>query len=489
MSILATIASSGDKYAPGAPTIGTATNNGTGRTFVSGGRADVTFTAPTDTGRSPITSYTVTSNTGGFTGTGAGSPISVTGLTPGNSYTFTVTATNAAGFTSAASSASNSITATTIPAVPTIGTATAASSTSVSVAFTAGGTGGLSVTYNATGTPGGSGSNSASPITVSGLTTGTNYTFTVTATNSNGTSAASSASNSVAPNYTGVSAWTSATAYPNYNQYPLATTQGTSNFAWFGTGAVDGGAGGSTNQGYYWGGSSWTNSSATFSTYVPGQARWDKDNGLIQGGYVFNSDFYQTNGSYFVGNTPTSFLNGLSPGKLGWAIGKVSNGMIFCYGEASSSATTYYKTTLTGTYTAGTNLPAANGSSGFGLEDGTFSYSTFYSSGQTPLRSTAVGAAWTTVSASPFGNSLMYYSVANGGSTGTTGINIVGVRDNGGTYVYNAAANTFTATTATPQTGGNSFSFGTYNSNTRVEYVDSKYYASGSRLHYYATLT
>ena len=47
-----------------------------------------------------ITGYTVTATdsttpaNGGQTGTGTGSPISVTGLTNGDSYTFTVTATN-----------------------------------------------------------------------------------------------------------------------------------------------------------------------------------------------------------------------------------------------------------------------------------------------------------------------------------------------------------------------------------------------------------
>lgn len=86
---------------PGAPTIGTATAGDT--------QADVTFTAPASIGGAAITGYTVTSNPGGFTGTGAGSPITVTGLTNGVSYTFTVTATNSAG-AGAASAASNSIT-------------------------------------------------------------------------------------------------------------------------------------------------------------------------------------------------------------------------------------------------------------------------------------------------------------------------------------------------------------------------------------------
>jgi len=68
----------------------------------------VTFTAPVSNGGSVITGYTVTSSPGSFTGTGASSPITVTGLTNGTAYTFTVIATNANG-NSVASSASNSV--------------------------------------------------------------------------------------------------------------------------------------------------------------------------------------------------------------------------------------------------------------------------------------------------------------------------------------------------------------------------------------------
>lgn len=86
---------------PGAPTIGAA---GSGDT-----QASVAFVAPAYTGGAAITGYTITSNPGGVTGTGAGSPILVMGLTNGVAYTFTATATNSAG-TGAASAASNSIT-------------------------------------------------------------------------------------------------------------------------------------------------------------------------------------------------------------------------------------------------------------------------------------------------------------------------------------------------------------------------------------------
>jgi len=199
MRILGVVSSS-SREVPNAPTIGTATDVGTGRAY-NNGAATVTFTAPTWTGGLPITGYTVTSSPGGFTATGAASPLTVAGLASSTAYTFTAVATNSRG-NSTASAASNSITATTVPQAPTIGTATdGGTGSTVSVAFTAGATGGKTVTtYTATSSPGGlTGTAASSPITVSGLTAGTAYTFTVTATNANGTSTASSASNSVTP--------------------------------------------------------------------------------------------------------------------------------------------------------------------------------------------------------------------------------------------------------------------------------------------------
>jgi hypothetical protein len=82
--------------------------------------ASIAFTAS-----SGATSYTVTSSPGGLTATGVTSPIVITGLTNGTSYTFTVSATNANG-TSPASSSSTSVTPVGLswkPSVSTCGSA------------------------------------------------------------------------------------------------------------------------------------------------------------------------------------------------------------------------------------------------------------------------------------------------------------------------------------------------------------------------------
>lgn len=86
-----------------------------------------------------------------------------------------------------------------IPSTPTIGTATAGAE-SATVAFTAATVGGPATTYTALSSPGSfTGSGSSSPVTVSGLTAGTAYTFTVRGNNATGNSEYSSASNSVTP--------------------------------------------------------------------------------------------------------------------------------------------------------------------------------------------------------------------------------------------------------------------------------------------------
>lgn len=163
-------------------------------------QASVAFTEPV-TDRCPtITGYTVTSSPGGLAATGASSPLVVTGLTNGTTYTFTVVATNAVG-NSVASIASPPVTAAAVPDAPTDAVATVGNA-QASVAFTVPvSNGGSAITsYTVTSSPGGlTATGASSPLVVSGLTNDTAYTFTVVATNAMGNSVASSASTTVTP--------------------------------------------------------------------------------------------------------------------------------------------------------------------------------------------------------------------------------------------------------------------------------------------------
>ncbi len=184
---------------PGAPTGVSAT--------ARNGQATVTWTAPAFNGGSTITSYTITSSPGAFTGTVSGNPPAtsgtVTGLANGTAYTFTVYATNAAG-NGASSNASNSVTPSTTPGAPTNVVATAGDG-QAGVSWTAPANGGSTITsYKVTSSPGGltatvTGNPAGTAATVTGLTNLTSYTFTVVATNANGPGSASAASNAVTP--------------------------------------------------------------------------------------------------------------------------------------------------------------------------------------------------------------------------------------------------------------------------------------------------
>ena len=79
----------GTATVPAAPTAASATAGNT--------QATVSFTAPANDGGSPITGYRVVSSPGNVQATGSASPITVTGLVNGTSYTVTVFAINAEG--------------------------------------------------------------------------------------------------------------------------------------------------------------------------------------------------------------------------------------------------------------------------------------------------------------------------------------------------------------------------------------------------------
>jgi hypothetical protein len=190
----------GPESAPSASvTPGAVPDAPTNVTGVAGnGQVTVSWTAPANTGGNAITGYTVTSNPGNFMATTTGAlSATVSGLTNGQAYTFTVFATNAVG-NGAVSAPSAAVTPVTVPGAPT-GVTASGGTEQATVSWTApAGNGGSAILhYTVTASPGGA------TVTATGTTTATfgvlragTYTFTVTATNAIGTGPASSASGS-----------------------------------------------------------------------------------------------------------------------------------------------------------------------------------------------------------------------------------------------------------------------------------------------------
>lgn len=171
--------------------------------------ANILWSPPATDGGSPITSYKVTSTPGGLASTVSGTTLgtTVSGLTAGVSYSFTVVATNVIGIGSA-SQPSNSIVAVTVPGSPTSLVATASGGSAILRWVAPPTNGGISVTGYVV-TPYVNGVTPGTPVTfnqqnlmevVFGLTNGVTYTFTVAAVNAAGPGLVSSPSNSVVPN-------------------------------------------------------------------------------------------------------------------------------------------------------------------------------------------------------------------------------------------------------------------------------------------------
>lgn len=161
-------------------------------------QATVSFTPPTSDGGAAITSYTVTTSPGGITATGSSSPLTITGLTNGTPYTFTVVATNSVG-SSAPSAASAPVTPVTTPSEPSI-TSTTPGNDQVTVAFTAPASdGGSAITNYKYSTDNGTSwiarapPSLLSPLLITGLTNGTTYQIKLLAVNAVGDGTASAA--------------------------------------------------------------------------------------------------------------------------------------------------------------------------------------------------------------------------------------------------------------------------------------------------------
>src|SRR6266566_3160887 len=165
-------------------------------------QATVSWQAPSSTGGSPITGYVVTT----FIGTAqqskttvdaATNSTTITGLTNGTTYSFSVVATNAAG---TGPSSSTSATPSNLPSAPLNVSATASGSDRVTVSWQTPASEGGSpiISYMVTPYQGTTAlapvTTTTSPVTVTGLISSSTYTFSVAATNTNGTGAAATSS-------------------------------------------------------------------------------------------------------------------------------------------------------------------------------------------------------------------------------------------------------------------------------------------------------
>jgi hypothetical protein len=179
--------------APLAPTNLTYTTSGTS--------AIVSFTAGLN-GGSPITNYRYSTNGGTsfttFSPVVTTTPITITGLTAGSTYSVVIQAINTIGNGINSSTLSVTIPAS-APSAPTALTSSNVGTTSFTISFTPGATGGSAITNYQYSTNGGtsftafSPAVTSSPVTITGLTSNTTYSVLLKAVNSVGTGTSSSA--------------------------------------------------------------------------------------------------------------------------------------------------------------------------------------------------------------------------------------------------------------------------------------------------------
>jgi hypothetical protein len=308
------------------------------------------------------------------------------------------------------------------PTAPTIGTATSPTSTTASVTFTAPSFSKLPITsYTVTSSPGGfTGTGASSPVTVSGLTAGTAYTFTVTATSANGQSAASSSSNSVTPAYSySISSWTLNTVYPQAVTATRATSV-TSRGAFF--------RNVNDQFSYIWNGSTWSTALATST--VAGQGvkitRTSATEAQTGGGRDTGNVVRYYNGSSWQSTTNMTGSYSENMGMASLGSNSVRTGGGWLNFNASNTNASYYRTG-TGSWTQGTNMPLSREYTA--SDTGTFSKMVFtaWGAAEGAYTTTSLDGGWTTITASPY--VFMWWFTLNN-------TNACAYYFNGSTYVY-----------------------------------------------------
>jgi len=309
-----------------APTIGSAVNQGTGRPY-NNGQASISFTPSSELGGAAAL-YTVTSTPGSLVATGTSSPIVITGLSSNTAYTFTVKASNS--YSNATSAATSSITATTVPDAPVLGTPTDTMvGGQVTIPISSQNTGGSAITNYSYSTDGVnytvlSPAQTSGPITISGLTNNQAYTFRLKAINDNGSSVASSVTSSVTPTASFVLAQTfnssgSYTIPAGTTKIAIVTFSGGSN-GFSGGGGCGGGAGPGDGGRGGWASAAIINSPSIGSTYAVTVGA--SGGGASSFGTLINSGSVNTN----VSGNASGIVSGNAQGALGGASGATTGG-------------------------------------------------------------------------------------------------------------------------------------------------------------------
>ena len=192
------------------PTVSTAT-------VLSTSSSLVTFVPVSNACFPPIQSHTIIASPGCIRTVVSANTTSgiINGLSQGQTYTFTVVANNAFEV-SLPSNASNSVTQIVVPGAPTSVSASLSGLSGAIISFTPpSNNGGSAITsYIVTSSPGNkTASGSTSPISISGLTQATAYSFSVKAANAVGPGSASTASNTITTPAVGSQSYTSPGTY------------------------------------------------------------------------------------------------------------------------------------------------------------------------------------------------------------------------------------------------------------------------------------
>jgi hypothetical protein len=411
---------------PLAPTIATPTNaSGSDAYSSTAGKLSVVFTK-NSIGGEPI-QYNAYTTSGGHTASSSTSTVTLTGLTPGTAYTVYGNVSNNFG-TSTNTANASAVTPSTLPEAPTIGTATSGNA-SATLTFTAGNSGGSSITnykYSTDGTTytALSPADTTSPVTIPGLTNGTAYTIRLKAVNANGDSPASGQSNSVTP---------SANITVDY----LVVAGGGSG----GNSDVNNVAGGGGAGGYRTsiGGSALTLSLSTNYTVTVGaggaQMLTDGANGNNGGNSVFSS--ITSSGGGGGGGSPAA--NGTQPG---------SNG-----GSGGGGGDTYTGNQFGGTGNAGGYSPVEGYGGAYCIASGAGGGGGSSAAGNLGTSSNVGGIGGAGTANSITGSSVTYAGGGGGGGESTGGAGGAGGGGTGG-QVTGGAGRIGTAGTANTGGGG-----------------------------------